>query len=176
LETARELIAPVASDLRTRLGSIIYGEDQETIENATLSLLNKQGLTSSWIITGVEANFRRRLETACHDLAMAFPPVDGFAVISSIPVESESAIESIASAAAQWVRDKYSTDFGVAILTRHLDDVRFEGAIGVSSIHGHDWRPRRWTQDYPDATTWLVTYAFATLRRQALKILKADTE
>lgn len=44
-EKARELIAPVAVELKNILGSAVYGEDDDTLEGVISNLLQKQGFT-----------------------------------------------------------------------------------------------------------------------------------
>lgn len=45
VEQANAVIEPVLSEIRSRLGRVIYGEDETTLEEAVLSLLREQGAT-----------------------------------------------------------------------------------------------------------------------------------
>lgn len=45
VEKANAVIEPVLSEIRSRLGRVIYGEDETTLEEAVLTLLREQGST-----------------------------------------------------------------------------------------------------------------------------------
>jgi nicotinamide-nucleotide amidase len=63
-EQADRLIAPVEAEVRKRLGKVIYGTDQETVEEVLLRHLAQAGLTLAVAESGTGGMLTRRLSTA----------------------------------------------------------------------------------------------------------------
>jgi nicotinamide-nucleotide amidase len=60
---ANELIATVESQVRERLGSIVFGVDEDKLENVVLGLLEKRGLTLTAIESGLDGLLARTLRS-----------------------------------------------------------------------------------------------------------------
>jgi competence/damage-inducible protein CinA-like protein len=60
-EAADDLIQPVEAAIRQRLGTWIYGADQETLEKAALDAMEKKGWTFVVVEAGLSGNLIRRL-------------------------------------------------------------------------------------------------------------------
>lgn len=58
---ANELIAAVEAQVRERLGSVVFGVDEDKLENVVLSLLEKRGLTLAAIESGLDGLLSRKL-------------------------------------------------------------------------------------------------------------------
>lgn len=60
---ANELIATVEAQVRERLGSIVFGVDEDKLENVVLGLLEKRGLTLTAIESGLDGMLARTLRS-----------------------------------------------------------------------------------------------------------------
>lgn len=58
---ADELIAKVEADVRERLGSIVFGVDEDKLENVVLDLISKRGLTLTAIESGLDGLLTRKI-------------------------------------------------------------------------------------------------------------------
>lgn len=58
---ADELIAKVEADVRERLGSVVFGVDEDKLENVVLDMLAKRGLTLTAIESGLDGLLTRKL-------------------------------------------------------------------------------------------------------------------
>ncbi len=64
---AQEMIAKVEADVRQRLGSIVFGADEDKLEEVVLDLLAKRGLTLTAIESGLDGLLARKIpHTASH--------------------------------------------------------------------------------------------------------------
>lgn len=64
---AQEMIAKVEADVRQRLGSIVFGADEDKLEEVVLNLLAKRGLTLTAIESGLDGLLARKIpHTASH--------------------------------------------------------------------------------------------------------------
>lgn len=61
MQEADSMIQRIEEELRRRLGSMIYGVDEETLENAVLQALKKHGWTLAFIEAGLGGELIRRL-------------------------------------------------------------------------------------------------------------------
>lgn len=61
---AKELIQPIETELRNRLGEIIYGTDGDTLESVALQNLSKLGWDLSVVEAGLEGKLIQRLATS----------------------------------------------------------------------------------------------------------------
>lgn len=66
-EEALALIAPVVADIRQRLGQVIFGQDEETIEVITARLLKEHGLTCAILEAGLGGQLISLLARAVSD-------------------------------------------------------------------------------------------------------------
>jgi hypothetical protein len=79
---AKELILPVEAELRQRLGSWIYGVDEETLEQVALRQVELKGWTLAVVEAGLNGELVRRL-------AAAKGPFRGGEVLSERPATDE---------------------------------------------------------------------------------------
>lgn len=64
---ANALIAKVETDVRERLGSVVFGADEDKLEEVVLDLLEKRGLTLTAIESGLDGLLARKIpHTASH--------------------------------------------------------------------------------------------------------------
>jgi competence/damage-inducible protein CinA-like protein len=101
---AEQMINPVESELRKRLGDVIYGVDQDTLEEISLQSIIK----NNWSITVVEAGLGGKL---IRRLASTQGPFIGGQVLTEPPVSEEL----IALTDAYRQSQQADVGFGVAI-------------------------------------------------------------
>ncbi len=111
------LIAPVEAELRTRLGSVIYGEGSETLEEVVGRLLAERGLTLALTDNVTQDEVADRLENTTHpDVLVAKEPLidEG-----NTPEEPEARAEYLTAQA----RSEAGAGLGLVILgsTRRED-------------------------------------------------------
>jgi nicotinamide-nucleotide amidase len=114
---AAALIDPVAAEIRSRLGSKIFGQGDDTLEGVINSLLHQRGLTLALLetFTGGMAAERLFNVTASRLLQSCVIPGPGgvaeYLGQEEIVLEPESALAS-----ARRVREKGGADVGLAVL------------------------------------------------------------
>lgn len=106
IEECEQMIASDRSFIQQCLGEIVFGEDEATLEEATMSLLRTRGLTVSCVEAGTQGQLS-------HALASAKEPSmfrGGEVVVSTDLVSAE-----LAAAMARGCRQKFQTDFALAV-------------------------------------------------------------
>lgn len=121
---ADELIAPVESELRARLGSVIYGEGTETLEDVVARLLAERGMTLALIDRVTAGEVAGRLSNTPHPdvLVVRGYPAGESASDNSIAVglEPESSTQGARAMAeyfASQARADASANLGLALLS-----------------------------------------------------------
>ncbi|WP_309714473.1 competence/damage-inducible protein A [Armatimonas sp.] len=123
-EEAEALIAPVANEIKTRLGSVIYGEDDQTLEEVVVRLLEAQGktvataesCTGGWLaqritaISGSSSVFHTGVVTYANESKMGLLGIPR-ALIGALGAVSPE----VAKAMAERVRDLGQADFGIGV-------------------------------------------------------------
>lgn len=123
LEDAQNQIAPVEATIRERLGNLVFGVDQEELQNAVLTLLDShrqtlsvaEGLTGGWIakclttIPGSSAWFKGGV------VAYQNEAKEQFLKIPSTLIETHGAVSAeVAEAMAEQCRTLFNTDIAVS--------------------------------------------------------------
>lgn len=89
---ANDLIRPIETEIRNRLGNWIYGADEDTLEQIALQAVQKQGWTFAAIEAGLNGDLLRRLASAAQKLESAHVDVfRGGEVIAALPTPQELA-------------------------------------------------------------------------------------
>jgi nicotinamide-nucleotide amidase len=107
-ETADALIAPVEAEIRRRLGPVVYGIDDETVEEVLLRHLAEAGLTLSAAESGTGGLLTSRLSSAPgaeaifqHGFMAADPPALGRTLNVTLKDESEEELGKFAHCLAE---------------------------------------------------------------------------
>jgi nicotinamide-nucleotide amidase len=123
-DKAEALIAPVADEIKARLGSVVYGEDDQTLEEVVVRLLEAQGktvataesCTGGWLaqritaISGSSSVFHTGVVTYANESKIGLLGIPR-ALIGAVGAVSPE----VARAMAERVRDLGQADFGVGI-------------------------------------------------------------
>ncbi len=98
ISEADDLIRPIENEIRNRLGTWIYGADEDTLEQVALRAVQKQGWTVAAIEVGLSGDLLRQLASAAQKMDTAEKPVfQGGEVIAATPSPHELAALAIAS-------------------------------------------------------------------------------
>jgi nicotinamide-nucleotide amidase len=121
---ADELIAPVESELRARLGSVIYGEGTETLEDVVARLLAERGMTLALIDRVTAGEVVGRLRNTPHPdvVVVREYPTGESASVKSIAVELEpesstQGAQAMAEYLASQARSDASASLGLALFS-----------------------------------------------------------
>lgn len=107
---ANEMIAKVEADIRTRLGSVIFGADEDRLDEVVLDMLTRRGLTLTAVESGLDGMLARKIPHS-----------------ASIPnLSLESLTEALRSARAE---RKADIALGVTV---HMDERAAEMAMITS--------------------------------------------
>ena len=184
-EEARRLLDTMEARVRQRLGDVIYGVDDETLEGRVMKLLQQKGLTIALVETNTIGQIAQRLAASID----SYVGLKGSLIASteeslaqSFGLSAEELEETdpfgpertLAVAAA--ARKRYGADIGLAVLGSAGAG---EGPYGGGSSSGHSCmglstESGSWTRDYEMsgrgsvAHVWISTRALDTLRRHLL--------
>lgn len=137
VDECQRMIAADRSFIHERLGTLVFGEDDETLEAATLQLLEQQQGTVATLEGGTSGLLAQTLAIAATGRSN-FKAGSVIATCDLLPNEvlpagSSSAISSEAAAQmAKWIRSQQGTDFGLAVT--HFSAVKNEGDISMCFI------------------------------------------
>ena len=122
-EEAARLIAEMEAEVRRRLGQVIYGADEETLEGVVMDLLQRRGRTLAVVetvtggaITGRLAGVARGSQQFKGGLVVPSEAALGNLGLST--AELALPPEELAARAAQRVREVQAADMGLAVLAR----------------------------------------------------------
>ena len=181
-EEAKRLLDAMEARVRQRLGDVIYGVDDETLEGRVMELLRQRGLTIALVETNTVGQIAQRLAAASH----GYPGLKGSLIAGTeeslaqsfgLPRELLEATapyspeRTLAVAAA--ARETCGTDIGLAVLgtTGTGEGPYGEGSTSGYSCMGLSTESGNWTRDYDMsgrgsvAQVWISTRALDTLRR-----------
>ncbi len=87
---ANSLIQPIEKEIRNRLGTWIYGADEETLEKAALNAAQKQGWSLAVVEAGLGGDLLRRLASAAQEQQTSRTSIfRGGEVIADLPTPQE---------------------------------------------------------------------------------------
>lgn len=123
-EDAEALIAPVAEEIKARLGSVVYGEDDQTLEEVVVRLLEAQGktvataesCTGGWLaqritaISGSSSVFHTGVVTYANEAKIGLLHIPR-ALLGAVGAVSPE----VARAMAERVRELAQSDYGIGI-------------------------------------------------------------
>lgn len=179
-ETAIRMLDDMETQIRSRVGDVIYGVDDDTIEQVTGNLLKASGRSLALLETNTGGVFTSRftetndglntlkfstVQSLAHCTETLLPDIEG-------PV---AATEMIAEKLAQKIREQSGADIGMAIVGDEDPDVgpfmQVSGHtyIGISATSTTETRHIRIGGITRDARTRITSYAFEKLRRYLIR-------
>ncbi len=178
-ERARSLIAPVETEVRARLGSAVFGVDDDTIERVLLALLEEKGWTLGTAesatgggiaaritsVPGASKVFRGSIVAYATDLKRRLLGVGDDALGAGV------VSEAVAEAMAVGARDRLTVDVAIAVTGSAGPDPleRRPGTmvVGVATPDGVKARTLRLPGDRERVRTYTVTAALHLARLAA---------
>jgi nicotinamide-nucleotide amidase len=128
LEDAEQLIAPVESEIRKRLGILIYGVDDETLEGAVRGLLEEKGKKLSIVDSFTGGTLAQRLLSAQSEKIAQCLVIAKESLLIRLNKRgflreegSMKSPEDQALSLASWTRDDSGADIGMAVLSEKSD-------------------------------------------------------
>jgi nicotinamide-nucleotide amidase len=122
LHNALKLIQPIEDEIRKRLGILIYGVDEETLEGKVRALLDERGITLSIADSFTGGTIAQRLLSERTDkiIECIIAPENWILQvlkrrIPDLNVNIKEASDFIALSIASWVREEGNSDIGMAI-------------------------------------------------------------
>jgi len=145
-EESQALIKKMEDEIRNRLGILIYGVDDETLQGNTTNLLEKLNLKLSLIETitgGIISQKLTNTNTNSFSNALILSSQESQRQFLNMSKEeydfSIKDPKRFTAFLAQEVRKRYNTDFGLATFAKHLDskengEYRIETYYSISTI------------------------------------------
>jgi nicotinamide-nucleotide amidase len=167
-EGAHDLIRPVEDKIRSRLGTSIYGVDDDTLEGVVINLLNIRGDTLSVLETfsggELTARLQRSPSSPLHESIVIGKKEQ---IPSFLGKKRPATIREIAHALAEKIRDKGESSIGLALFgTLHEAEKGYE--VDAHAVVSGEAISRSYTWkmggDLPTLQNRGATIALNTLR------------
>jgi competence/damage-inducible protein CinA-like protein len=144
---AKTLIAPLETKVRERLGTAVFGVDDDAYESVVAGLLRQHGLTIAVAECGLTGGVGHELS-----LALAGDRHFAAAVTANLPAALEQLLgipeaflqrhglvsPEVAAAMARGVRERNATDLGLAVTGAERLSGGAETVAYMALAHGHD--------------------------------------
>ncbi|MCA9230357.1 MAG: CinA family nicotinamide mononucleotide deamidase-related protein [Planctomycetales bacterium] len=110
-------MAPTEATIREALGNLVYGQEDDELEDVVVRALQAKGLTiavAEWATEGLVGEWLKRA-SGNSGVFLASSVVDSLQQIPSLPADSEPNGSATATALAEGVRQTTSADIGLGI-------------------------------------------------------------
>jgi nicotinamide-nucleotide amidase len=165
-EQALEMLDAMEGRVRERLGSAVYGVDDETLPGVVVAALRRNGLTLALAETTTDGQIAQRLqefEGGDQVVAGAYLAQDGVALAEQLAIPAAAGDAEMATAMAAALRAAHSADLGLAILEGSGENPLLYMALATpDGVKVHS-RPSRGRSDY--ASGWTLNSALDMVRR-----------
>nr|MBC7246000.1 CinA family nicotinamide mononucleotide deamidase-related protein [Chloroflexota bacterium] len=163
---ALRLLESMEQQVRARLGSVVYGVDEETLPGIVVGALRQQKLTMAIGETNTGGLVARRLlevEGGKEVLAGVRIALDGLTLAKEMAIPAAVLSEDTVRALAGVLREHYTADLGLIICESDGETPLLYIALAApDGVHVHQW-PSRGQSDV--ATLWTFYYALDVVRR-----------
>ena len=177
IEKAKHMIEPIATDIRRRLGTFVYGEDQVTIEEALLTLAENRNQSLAIIEAGTEGEIARRLALIPKDLSAIVLDVKSFPDwnqlvkdpnLDSLETNNDSLAARVTLAASK-MRTLLHADLSLVVLVEQDEGGHPMVALAISSQREAASCERGYGGPPEYLNTWACTTGFSWLRQWLLR-------
>jgi len=179
-KTATRILDDMEAQIRSRVGDVIYGVDDDTIEKVTVNLLKASGRSLALLETNTGGIFTSRFTETDHGFnTLKFSTVQSLAHCTETLLPDikgpVAATEIIAEKLAQKIREKSGADIGMVIVGdedpnvgpfKKISGHTYIGICSNSKIQNRHIQIGGITRD---ARTRITSYAFEKLRRYLIR-------
>ncbi|MGC8787017.1 MAG: CinA family nicotinamide mononucleotide deamidase-related protein [Anaerolineae bacterium] len=166
---ALQLLERMEQQVRERLGSVVYGVDEETLSGVVVNALRQRKLTLALGETTTGGLIARRLlevDGGEQVLAGVRIALDGWRLMKELGLEP-ALNEDTVCRVASLLREQYVADLGLAVLeTEGETPLLYIALAAPDGVHLHQ-RPSRGRSDV--AVMWAFHFALDVLRRWLMK-------
>lgn len=171
---ADRLIAPVEAELRSRLGSTIYGEGREELGEVVARLLAERDLTLALVDEVTDGEVVRRLRDTPHAQVLAPESALG----ENAPAASMEGSQVMAAHLAAKARADTNASLGLAILVRteQAEEGRSLTVLALDDGQGAVTRSAQFGGDNQLTRRWLSIRALDLIRRYLIGALDEEVD
>jgi nicotinamide-nucleotide amidase len=186
---ADRLIAVMEEKLRERLGDVIYGTEEQKLEDVVAAMVAERGLSVAIVETNTQGLIAQRLEHASQDRpilkdsCVVSRPEDSVEIVSSLRslIEEHGLVSAqVAMATAEHLRETTKADIGLAVLGSMEErqglfaESAGETHIALSTTEGTTQRAYKYGGTSELVKSWVSNAALDTVRRSFIKPRRAD--
>jgi nicotinamide-nucleotide amidase len=181
---ADRLIAEMEEKLRERLGDVIYGIEEQKLEDVVATMVAERGLSVAIVETNTQGLIAQRLENASQDRpilkdsCVISRPEDSVEIVSSLRslIEEHGLVNAqVARATAEQLRETTKADIGLAVLGSMEERQRLfaesagETHIALSTAEGTTQRAYKYGGTSELVKSWVSNAALDMVRRSLIK-------
>lgn len=181
---ADRLIAEMEEKLRERLGDVIYGIEEQRLEDVVAAMVAERGLSIAILETNTQGLVAQRLENASQDrpiLRVSYVvrhPEDAVEMASSLRslIEEHGLVSvQVATATAVYLRETTKADIGLAVLGSMEErqglfaESTGETRIALSTAEGTTQRAYQYGGTSELVKSWVSNAALDMVRRSLIK-------
>jgi len=172
---ALALLQAVEAQVRERLGSAVYGVDEETLAGVVVAALAQHGLTLALAETntgGLVARQLLEIEGGESVLAGVHIALNGTALADDMAIPSTTVDEDTACAVAAALREQYDADLGLVIMEESGEEPSLYIALATADgVHSRQWPFRGYDEH---ACMWTLHTALNMVRRWLMSVEGAN--
>jgi nicotinamide-nucleotide amidase len=184
-EEALRLLAAMEARVRERLGDVIFGVDEETLEGVVVKLLREKGQTIALVETNTRGRLTQQLTTIDDGLSLcrgSLITTSDETLKRTFDFSPEALQDPLPYSAAKTatvaeaVRAKYAANIGLAVFGTYSAQDGPYGRTSGNTCIGLATDMGTWTRDYAMggqdevAQTWVAVRALDVLRRYLLDL------
>jgi nicotinamide-nucleotide amidase len=165
---ADAMIAAFEAKIRQRVGSYIYGVNDDALENVLAGVLAEREMTLAVLEAGLPPTVTRRIERAGHGALLAHREEmeDIAAVAAFVDAEGQSSLRALAEAAARTLAGFSAQTVGIAVIAdpeRSIDHSDADEGSAFAVCVGDKMRSRAYGFGgmSEDALRWSATWALS---------------
>jgi nicotinamide-nucleotide amidase len=186
---ADHLIAEMEEELRERLGDVIYGIEEQKLEDVVAAMVAERGLSVAIVETNTQSLIAQRLENASQnrpilrDSYVISRPEDAVSIASSLQslIEERGLVSAqVAVATAEHLRETTKADIGLAVFGSMEErqglfaESAGETYIALSTAEGTIQRAYQYGGTSELVKSWVSNAALDVVRRSLIKIRSRD--
>jgi nicotinamide-nucleotide amidase len=186
---ADRLIAEMEEKLRERLGDVIYGIEEQKLEDVVAAMVAERGLSIAIVETNTQGLIAQRLENASQDRPIlrnshvVRRPEDAVEIANSLRslIEEHGLVSAqVATAVAEYLQETIKADIGLAVLGSMEErqglfaETAGETHIALSTAKGTTQRAYKYGGTSGLVKSWVSNTALDMVRRSLIVTRSGD--